>query len=214
MPLVDTFQDPFTKIVTWRVTESTEDLLDMLQLSEERYSKFQSLRPKQGREYLGLRACMKFLDLDVNVHYNERGKPFLKQSKHISITHSYEMVSVGVSNFTIGIDIEKRRNDKILNIKNKFVRADESIWIPDSELEYDYLHVIWGIKEGLYKINGGSLWNFLHHYRVESFNLVENQKIQCWITDSESSRLYYAYFVMIDSYFLVWVLDYERQENI
>ncbi|MDO5509383.1 MAG: 4'-phosphopantetheinyl transferase superfamily protein [Weeksellaceae bacterium] len=210
MPIVDSFQDPFTRIVTWHVTESVEELLDLLNLSPERLEKFHSMKPKQGKEYLGLRACMQELEIDDDLYYDQRGKPYLQQKKHISITHSYEMVSVGVSSFTIGIDIEMRRNDKILNIRRKFIRPDEAEWIPQNEQEYDFLHVIWGIKEGLYKINGGSLWNFLHHYRVESFNLAEGEKIRCWITDNQTSCSYFAYYTMIDSYFLVWVLDYER----
>lgn len=209
MPVIDYINDfKHTRIITWEVTESNEELLEYLQLEDYRIEKYNNLRPKQAREYLGLRACLKKLDLDYDVNYDERGKPFLPTNKEISITHSYGLVSVGVSEYNIGIDIELARPKKILNIKHKFARPDESSWI-SLENEIEYLHVIWGLKEGLYKLNGGNLWNFLNHYRVEEFDLQENKQIVCWISDELKSRKYHAFYKMIGEYYLVWVLDYE-----
>lgn len=209
MPVIDYINDfKHTRIITWKVTESNEELLEYLQLEDYRIEKYNNLRPKQAREYLGLRACLKKLDLDYDVNYDERGKPFLPTNKEISITHSYGLVSVGVSEYNIGIDVELARPKKILNIKHKFARSDESSWIP-AEHEIEYLHVIWGLKEGLYKLNGGNLWNFLNHYRVEEFDLKENNQIICWISDEVKSRKYHAFYKMIEDHYLVWVLDYE-----
>ncbi len=209
MPLINSLHnDEFTRIVCWKTTESDEELLDYLQLSPYRIMKYLTLGPKQAKEYLGLRACLKELNLDFDVYYNKNGKPYLPSSKQLSITHSFDMVCIGLSKFHIGIDIEKNRPGKILNIKEKFIREDEAAWIP-VEREEEYLHVIWGIKEGLYKLNGGNLWNFLHHYRVEPFELIENQPISSWISDEIKSEKFIAYYTKIEDYFLVWVLDVE-----
>lgn len=209
MPLIDSLHtDDFTRIVCWKTNEPDEELLVFLELSPYRIMKYLTLSPKQAKEYLGLRACLKILELDFDVYYDKRGKPYLPSSKQLSITHSFEMVSIGLSKFNIGIDIEKERPAKILNIKEKFIREDEAEWIP-KENETDYLHVIWGIKEGLYKLNGGNLWNFLHHYRVEPFELKENSRIKCWISDETKSRKYFAYYTKVEDYYLTWVLDYE-----
>lgn len=209
MPIIDyTYKKNLVKIITWEVSETNEELLEFLQLNEYRIEKYKNLRPKQAREYLGLRACLKELGLDYDVNYDEKGKPYLPTDAEISITHSYGKVSVGVSDFSIGIDIELSRPAKIMNIKNKFVRLDEQDWIPKKE-EVDYLHIIWGIKEGLYKLNGGNLWNFLHHYRIESFDLVPNTPIQCWISDENKSQKFTAYYKMIEDHYLIWVLDHE-----
>ncbi len=197
-----------TEIITWKIKETPGELIELIGLTPEQLKKYHSLRPKQGLEYLGLRACLKELNVEAEIWYDEKGKPYLPgEGHHISITHSYGMVSVGISESEIGIDIEKRRNEKVLNIERKFIREDEAIWIPENEQKSDYLHIIWGIKEGLYKINGGNLWNFLHHYKVGSFNLVENEPILCWISDKYRSRKYYAYYKKIDNFFLIWVLD-------
>ena len=209
MPIIDYINKPnLVKIITWEVNESNEELLEYLQLNEYRQKKYANLRPKQAREYLGLRACLKELGVDYDVNYDEKGKPYLPTDDQISITHSYGKVAVGISEFPIGIDIELSRPHKISNIKNKFVRLDEQEWLPKKD-ENEYLHIIWGIKEGLYKLNGGNLWNFLHHYRVESFDLVENRPIQCWISDENKSQKFTAYYKMLDDHYLVWVLDHE-----
>lgn len=208
MPLISSlYQDEFTRIVGWETTETDEELLAHLNLNPYRIMKYLTLAPKQAKEYLGLHACLRELNLDFDVYYNEKGKPYLPSNKQLSITHSFNMVCIGLSQFNIGIDIEKHRPEKILNIKDKFIRAsDEALWIP-TEREEEYLHVIWGIKEGLYKLNGGNLWNFLHHYQVEAFELIENSAITCWISDENSTRKYRAYYQMVKDYYLVWVLD-------
>ena len=209
MPIIDYINKPnLVKIITWEVNESNEELLEHLQLNDYRIEKYNSLRPKQAREYLGLRACLKELGVDYDVNYDEKGKPYLPTDAQISITHSYGKVSVGISEFPIGIDIELSRPHKISNIKNKFVRLDEQDWLPKID-ENEYLHIIWGIKEGLYKLNGGNLWNFLHHYRVEAFELVENSPIQCWISDENKSQKFTAYYKMLEDHYLIWVLDHE-----
>ncbi|WP_322971762.1 4'-phosphopantetheinyl transferase family protein [Faecalibacter sp. LW9] len=209
MPIIDNInKHNLVKIITWEVNESNEDLLEFLKLNDYRMEKYQNLRPMQAREYLGLRACLKELGVDYDVNYDEKGKPYLPTDAQISITHSYGKVAVGISEFPIGIDIELSRPHKIANIKNKFVRLDEQEWLPKQD-ENEYLHIIWGIKEGLYKLNGGNLWNFLNHYRVEAFDLKPNSPIQCWISDDHKSQKFTAYYKMLEGHYLIWVLDHE-----
>ena len=207
MPLINSLHnDEITKIVCWHLTESDEELLEYLELNPYRIMKYLTLNPKQAREYLGLRACLKVLGLDFEVYYNQKGKPYLPASRQLSISHSFDMVCIGLSKFFIGVDIEKSRTTKITNIKSKFINQSEEEWLPEKDTA-KYLHIIWGIKEGLYKLHGGNLWNFLNHYRVEAFELVENSPINCWLSDENSQKKYHAYYKMIDDYYLVWVLD-------
>lgn len=213
MPLIDfTKIDNHTKIITWEVSESNEELLDFLQLKSYRIQKYINLSDKRKREYLGLRACMKTLYLDEDVLYQKDGRPYIETNHHISISHSHGLVSVGVSDFKIGIDIEKNRPDKIKNIKYKFVREDEDFFksFPN---ESDYLHIIWGIKEGLYKLHDGNLWSFTHHYKVEPFDIQSNTAINSWVTNEIVSEKYYSYYRRIQNYFLIYVLDYEAQKQ-
>lgn len=207
MPIINSlYNNETTRIVCWHLTETDEELLDYLKLSPYRIMKFLTLNPKQAREYLGLRACLKVLNLDFEVYYNQKGKPYLPASRQLSISHSFDVVCIGLSQYFIGIDIEKRRIDKILNIQRKFIREDEAEWIPQQRKE-EYLHIIWGIKEAMYKLHGGILWNFLKHYKVEAFELKENSPIVCYLWNDTEKKKYHAYYQLIMGYYLVWVLD-------
>lgn len=60
MPVIDYINDKkHTRLITWDVNESNEEMLEYLQLKDYRIEKYRNLRPKQAREYLGLRACLK-----------------------------------------------------------------------------------------------------------------------------------------------------------
>ncbi len=209
MPIVDfVIPDYFTRIVTWKVSETNEELLRVLKLNKVRQERYESLTPKRKREYLGLRACLMALGLDNMVQYTPEGKPFVEGTYNISISHSHGVVCVGASSFNIGVDIELERDEKINNIKYKFIRDDEFKFIP-KEQEKDYFHIIWGLKEALYKIHQGNLWSFLNHYRVEPFSLKSDKPIVCWIIDEKSSVKYYAYYKKINNYYMAYVLNYE-----
>ena len=206
MPIIEFIEKTHnTKVLVWKVTETNEELLEYVTLNEERLERFSILSEKRKREFLGIRACMKFLNLDHEILYTENGKPYIPISQNISFTHSYGMVAVAVSDLNIGIDIELTRTKEILNIQHKFIREDEINFISE-KLKTDYLHIIWGIKEGLYKLNGGNLWNFLHNYKVDSSELNENP-IDCWVLEEEKSNKYHAYYKKIEEYYLVWTLD-------
>jgi len=199
--------DNYTKIIVWNLVETNEELLDQLQLEEYRLEKYNTLTEKRKKEFLGIRMCLKYLGKNVDVLYDKKGRPYLDSDNHLSITHSHGKVAVGISRYKIGIDIEKKRDVKIQNIKQKFIRPDENFVANFPELENDYLHIIWGIKESLYKLDGGEWWNFLLNYRTENFNL-QDKYINCWITKEIISNKYYAFWHMIDDFYLVIVVDY------
>jgi len=200
--------DYFTRIVTWKVSETNEELLSILKLNKRRQGIYESLTPKRRREYLGLRACLMALGLDDHIKYQPNGKPYVEGTDNISVSHSHGVVCVGASSFNIGVDIELEREEKIFNIKNKFIREDEFAFIP-KEHEKDYFHIIWGLKEALFKIYQGNLWSFLNHYKIEPFDLKDNNPIICWVIDENSEAKYYAHYKKINNYYLVYVLNYE-----
>ncbi len=200
--------DTYTQVLVWSVTESNEELLQELNLSQSRIKKYVTLSEKRKREFLGLLLCLKHLHIDIEVLYDDKGKPYLDSSNHISITHSHGIVAVALSRYKIGIDIELEREKKIKAIERKFIRNDEQFVNEKSEKSNTFLHIIWGIKESLYKLDGGKFWSFLKHYRVERFHL-KDKFINCWITKETVSDKYYAFWRKIDNYFLVIVMDYD-----
>lgn len=208
MPLLDFFIiDYYTKIVTWEVSEDFNYLLKFLQLNHFSMNKYNVLSEKQKREYLGLKLCCKVLSITDEILYFSDGSPYITSDYCISISHSHDLVSLGISKKKIGIDIEKNRYDRILTIKKKFIHEFEDLYSALSN-ESDYLHIIWGIKEGLFKLYYQNLWNFKFNYRVNFFELKSNILIICWILTKVECKQYYASYKIINNYFLTYVLNY------
>ncbi|WP_238784178.1 4'-phosphopantetheinyl transferase family protein [Blattabacterium cuenoti] len=182
--------------------------LKKLYLSDKEKIFFLSLSKKRKREFLGVRYAFKYIGMKMNIFYNEKSKPFLfSEKKHISISHSFERIAIAISSYQIGIDIEKlRKNKKIVKIKKKFVRDDESVFIHPN-YEEDYLHIIWGIKESLYKLEGGIFYSFLNHYKVSPFCIKKDSFVSCWIIKNSYSKRFFAFYRKIEEYYLVYVID-------
>ncbi|WGH26383.1 MAG: 4'-phosphopantetheinyl transferase superfamily protein [Candidatus Bostrichicola ureolyticus] len=147
---------------------------------------------------------MKYLGLDPLVYYNTIGKPFIK-NYNVSFSHSYKKVVVAISSNIIGVDIEKCKKNKILKVKNKFLREDEANFIDDS-FEVDQLHIIWCIKESLYKLSNKKLVNLLLNYKISPFSK-KDTNIRCWIIDKSYSKAFNAYYLIIEDYYLIYVTN-------
>jgi Phosphopantetheinyl transferase len=204
------FHTLHTKIIVFRWKRLLETpFLRKLFLSDQEKMFFLSLSEKRKREFLGIRYALKYMGIKMNIFYNEKRKPFLfpKEGKHISLSHSFERIAIAISSYHIGIDIEKLRKDKkIIKIKKKFLREDESFFIHPN-YEEDYLHIIWGIKESLYKLEGGIFYSFLDHYKVSPFCLKKDSCISCWIIKNSYSKRFYAFYRKIEEYYLVYIID-------
>ncbi|WP_185871880.1 4'-phosphopantetheinyl transferase family protein [Blattabacterium cuenoti] len=183
-------------------------ILRTLSLSDQEKVFLKSLSEKRKREFLGIRYVLKYINIKMNIFYNERRKPFLfPEGKHISLSHSFEKIAIAISSYRIGIDIEKlRENKKIIKIKKKFIRDDESIFIHPN-YEEDYLHIIWGIKESLYKLEGGIFYSFLDHYKVSPFCLKRDSCVSCWIIKKSYSKRFSAFYRKIEKHYLVYIID-------
>ncbi|WP_185869268.1 4'-phosphopantetheinyl transferase family protein [Blattabacterium cuenoti] len=199
-----------TKILVFR-WDKCEHFFEKKILSDKEKILFFSLSEKRKREYLGVRYALRYIGMKINIFYNEKRKPFLfPEKEHISLSHSFEKIAIAISSYHIGVDIEKLRKDnKIVKIKKKFLREDESIFI-NSNYEKDYLHIIWGIKESLYKLEGGIYniyYSFLDRYKVSTFCIKKDYYISCWIIKKTYSKKFSAFYRKIGEYYLVYIID-------
>ncbi|WP_317168707.1 4'-phosphopantetheinyl transferase family protein [Blattabacterium cuenoti] len=178
-------------------------------LSERDKIFFFSLSEKRKHEFFMVRyALRKYFGINMDIFYDDKRKPFLPvPGKYISFSHSFDKIAIAISSYQIGIDIEKcRKNKKIIKIKEKFIRDDESIFI-NPNYEEDYLHVIWGIKESLYKLEGGMYYSFLTHYRVSPFCIKKDYCVSCWIIKDSYSKKLFAFYRKIEDHYLVYIID-------
>ncbi len=202
--------DTGTEIAIWDVVESEAELMGYLKPSPGEVDRFEAMGEKRRREYLGIRCCLKHLGIREKICYTSRGKPCLKSRGHISISHACSQVALIVSrDQRVGIDIEKIRG-KIAEVASKFVNEAEQNFIPNSK-KLDYLHIIWGAKEGLYKIGGGRRFvSFRNHMFVKPFALDEKGRFQCWIKDGARSACFDGFYRRIEDVYVVYCKTVER----
>ncbi|AGD98259.1 putative phosphopantetheinyl transferase [Blattabacterium sp. (Blatta orientalis) str. Tarazona] len=202
-----------TKVIVFKWGHlKTRFLEKLLILSEKDKKHLLYLSEKRKKEFLGVRYALRYIGINKNVFYNEKRKPFLfPQEKYISFSHSFEKIAIAISSYHIGIDIEKLRK-KIVRVKKKFIREDESIFIHQN-YEIDYLHIIWGIKESLYKLEGGIFPSFLDRYKVSPFCIKKDFCISCWIMKDSYSKRFSAFYRKIDDHYLVYIIDRDDDEG-
>lgn len=194
-----------TQILVWQITETLDELLmgiDLTETSVVRLENTHSETHKKG--FLSVRHLLKVLNYsDSDLFYTSDGKPHLKDGKRISITHSFDFAAIIVSDFAVGIDIERNR-DKIVKIAPKFIGKEKEFIDQNDEIEM--LTVIWGAKESLFKIHpdGGLL--FKEHLPIDAFQL-SDKKTKGWIIKDKYYEFFNIYFELFEGYSLVYAVN-------
>lgn len=178
MPLYKTIHvNELIRILIWDIQETKEDLSFQTALTPSSKNRLNSMKSEiHQRGFLSIRHLLKEVGYsDLDLYYDEFGKPFLNDGNHISITHSFRFSAIAISKKDpIGIDIEKQR-DKIIKIGHKFTPIDAYKNIVDQHSLVRKLTVVWGAKESLYKIYGKKQLRFLEHIDIKDFELSTNK---------------------------------------
>jgi len=174
MPLYKSIQVNSSIIMhIWRIEETEAQLSEGIVLTEHCQRRMERMKSEMHRKgFLSIRHLMAEVGyVDHDLHYDEFGKPHLRDGKKISITHSNQFTGIIVSDTDeVGIDIQKQR-DKILRIAHKFTPIEEYRTIANTEALIRKLTVVWGCKESLYKIYAEPGLSFLHHININDFSL-------------------------------------------
>ena len=201
MPLYKTLTpNSQTTVKIWKITESYDDLMQTVELKPKSLQRV--LKMKSGIHQCGFlsvrRLLAEFGYTDVDLHYNDHGKPYLENGKHISITHSFNYSAIIISDKEVGVDIEKQR-PIITNIASKFVGYEFEYL---KELDVDYvkkLTVIWCAKESLYKLFATPGLSFKQHLLVIPFTIEEASSV-CWIDYNDVKHRYNIRFIEFDGF--------------
>ncbi len=88
-----------TKVLIWKIEESTSKLQEGIVLSENSTARLNSMKSQlHQRGFLSIRHLLKEVGYtDADLIYDEFGKPHLKNGKFISITHSFTFTAIIVS---------------------------------------------------------------------------------------------------------------------
>ena len=148
-----------TKIKLWKVMTGE---LNTEELNSDEKNLLKLKKSNILREqFLATRKVLALENTDYKITYDINGKPSLNTNSNISISHSYEIAAIAISdNSKIGLDIQLNGN-KIFNIQHKFLNPSEKLNIGENP-SLIILTMIWTSKESIYKaigLKGTSLSN-------------------------------------------------------
>lgn len=188
----------------WRIEEKATYFLDILDITEASLEKIAKMNERRKIEWLAARHLLQqLLGENIFCYSDEFGKPILKNnSQNLSISHSSGLVTVIVSDYSIGIDIQKI-TPKIERIAPKFMRKVETESL-DERKKLEHLHIYWGAKEALYKAYGKKELDFREHILVEPFTYLPKGEGLGTVKKADFEIDYTIYFEEIEGYFLVF----------
>ena len=201
MPLYKTINpNSQTTVKIWKISESFEELIEPVSLKPESLERVLGMKSDMHRRgFLSVRHLLQEFDYqDDDLFYDENGKPHLKDGKHISITHSFNFSAVIVSDFIIGIDIEKQR-DKITIIAHKFIDFEFDYLVENDTDFVKKLTAIWCVKESLYKLFATPGLSFKKHCLVIPFSDNDDETI-AWIDYKNKKCRYNIHFLEFEGF--------------
>lgn len=210
MPLYTTINvSPTTQILVWEITETFEDMFNQVVLNDSNRNRLNAMKSKlHQRGFLSIRKLLKEAGYsDFDLYYDETGKPYLKNEKFISITHSFHFSAIIISDQKVGIDIEMQR-EKIIRIADKFVNEKELNRLQRYD-NLDYikkLTVKWGAKESIFKIRNEKGISFKDHIKVNTFE-IEDKKTTATLEIENINQQFYIYFDEIENFTLVYAFE-------
>lgn len=212
MPLFKTIQfsrsiGAITQILIWKVTETYAELLEQVVLNDSNRIRLNGMKSEiHQRAFLSVRMLLQETGhTDLDLYYDEFGKPHLHGEKHISITHSHNFSAIIISDETVGIDIELQR-DKITRIADKFCDSEFQFLEPENADYIRKLTVIWGAKEAIFKIRNEKGISFKDHIKVESFEL-QNNKVTSELHFNALVKDFNIHFEEMEDFTLVYAFE-------
>jgi len=127
MPVIKELHFNFeTQLILWKIDESEQELLQMVELPEAEKEKLNQRKSAQHRiEFLSSRASLSALKISLkDLQFHEHGAPFLANQKFCSLSHSAAYAAAVISDKSVGVDVEAYR-DKIVRIASKFRHQNE-----------------------------------------------------------------------------------------
>lgn len=197
----------------WKISESVDELLAMIDFREEDYATFEKFKVKSRQaHWLSYRIMIRQLmgpECKCDFYYDEHGKLQFKDLDYsISVTHSglYSGVIISKLHY-VGIDIEKLC-DRINMLVDKFLSEEEKAFLPQ-ENQYRYLTILWSAKEALFKLFGKSNVQFDKNIILDPFELKRKGNCTGHIYINETKRNYTLGYEFSDDdeYILVHCID-------
>ena len=157
----------------WEIKEEEDWFFNQWQLSPEENLHFNKLKGRKRLEYLSARHLVHLLtglDHRMQIHTDLAGKPIFlwDPNLNLSISHSHQYAAAILSKTSkVGIDIQLIVPQMQKVAKRVFSLTELSFASTENELEM--LHILWGIKEAVYKAFGLGGIDFKNQISVYPF---------------------------------------------
>ena len=139
-----------------------------------------------------------FEDPSLLIEHNENGAPYIRgYDDYISISHSDNFFAIQISNENIvGVDIQIYK-EGIEKGMNYFVNNNDK---KNIEINRDSLHIIWAVKEAVYKLLKGKVNRYKEDLTILSISDSDIVKVQF------DNRIVKCKFILHDKFILVYVI--------
>ena len=202
--------DAHSRIALWKIEESEDELISMLQLDDAELAKLSSLaKGKRTLHWLATRVLLRYLLQTpefISCPSDSNGKPYLPDFPYeISLTHSYDYAGVMLSSAGVcGIDLEIVK-EKVVRIKDKFLKPEEIGFIEEDQL-VDQLYACWCAKEAVYKLQGNKGVSFYQDMTIEPFRYTPQGVMVVNLTKDNEVRKFNVFYERFNEYMLGYVV--------
>jgi len=191
MPITHKIERERATILVWEITETLEGLI----MLSGNINTSNHTSEKRKKEHLTSRLIVNEICPTKTIIYNEVGAPELDNGKHISISHSKELIAVIISDKKTGLDIEEI-SEKSLRLASKFVSEKNLI-----KLNKEKATLIWCIKEAIYKWHQKGGVDFIKDIIIPEFVAKKHGKVIAYFRAKELNLNY----LKINNHYLVYV---------
>ena len=207
MPLFMLHNDSSCQWGIWNVTETLEQLLQLLPHSEVYCQQMMQFTSKSRRlEWIAVRVLLfELLREEKEIAYYSNGKPYLVDgSMSLSISHTRGFVSVivGKPDVEVGIDIEQY-NERVRRVAHRFIRPDEELSIYNDTDTYAML-LHWSAKEVVFKCLNVSEVDFSQHIRVLLFTVAHEGTLDAEEYRTPEQLHFKIHYFLHSEFVLTW----------
>jgi 4'-phosphopantetheinyl transferase len=193
MPIINKIESKNITILVWEITETLDEIIALgRHINTSNYTS-----EKRKKEHLVSRLLVTEIYPTKTIIYNEFGAPELDNGKHISISHSNELVAIILSDKRTGLDIEQI-SEKSLRIASKFVSARNLI-----KLNKEKATLIWCLKEAIYKWHQKGGVDFIKDIIIPEFFAKKHGKVTAYFRRKKLNLNYQK----INNQYLVYVCN-------
>ncbi len=191
MGIIKKYTENNYQIAIWDLNESLTELLKL----GARFDSSNFKTEKRKKDFLVSRLLLNELEPNQQISYNSNGAPEISNGKHISISHSKNLVAIIISYKKVGLDIEYI-SEKPLRLSPKFISENSH-----QNLTKEKATLIWCFKEAIFKWHQTGGVDFIKDIIIPSFILEEKGQLKIQF---EKNPLILKY-QKINNHYLVYV---------